>query len=145
MVYCFSFAPQTEQQRYMQIKKHTAIQLSLCGVVVAVCIIGSSLLVRRGQAQSAGLFSIATQATLHISEHQEKPVESLHSAAANHTDDGHITTRQKVKMKLPTAILSYDVVQQCNYPIVSSLNKIIPHFRIIRPAYYAFLFRYTLF
>ena len=129
----------------MQIKKHTAIQLSLCGVVVAVCIIGSSLLVRRGQAQSAAIFSIATQATLHISEHQDNPVESLHLVAESQNDDGHITTRQKVKIKLPPAILSYDVVQQRNYPIVSSLNKIVPHFRIIRPAYYAFLFRYTLF
>jgi hypothetical protein len=129
----------------MQIKKHTAIRLSLCGVVVAVCIIGSSLLVRRGQAHSTDLYCAATQATLHISEHQDKPVESLHIVAESHNDDGRITTRQKVKMKLPPAILSYDFVQQCNYPIVSSLNKIVSHSDIIRPAYYAFLFRYTLF
>lgn len=135
----------------MQFKKHTALkQVCVCGVFIAISIIGSNLLFRRQHAPETGNPPLISKSAYRVSlTNINEQVATAHKSSSVDNIDCSSPSGHKYKSKTKW------LVEQSTYGILpsstiartnSSLNRIIAnHFIVTRPGYYLSLFRYALF
>ena len=130
----------------MQFKKHTALkQVCVCGVFIAISIIGSNLLFRRQHTQETGNPPLISKSAYKISLTgiREEVAVAHNSPVAQIDGSNPPIHKSKWLIEQSTAgILHLSAIVSAS----SLLNRILSnHSHIIRQGYYLSLFRYALF
>lgn len=130
----------------MQFKKHTALkQVCVCGVFIAISIIGSNLLFRRQHTQETGNPPLISKSAYKLSLTGIREEVAFADKSSTTQIDGKNPSIHKSKWLVEQSTTSIFPTCAITHSY-ASLNRLLSIYsRIIRPGYYLSLFRYALF